>query len=618
MMKRHTAILTMLLAGVMVVLAGCQEPLDFKVKKGESIRVRVSSRNGVSTKVAYSGQTYTENGTTYERINWQVNDQIRLFSTDVSEVATSDGKAYFDYTISAVGTNDPADRYSNATLSFPENHERYGLIWVNEPSATVTVYGIYPPMDEKGEEQEAVTNGGKLTGFVGLNIPAPDLSWSNGVGTPTDNYMKHAYMVSAPTKFSTTSNDPNWNGKPYVDLDFYPIFNAFYVELKGSSTSGEFPVNWVSLSNEVESGTNPYAALTGDYRFNYKERNGDNIQFDANGPIAASITQTGNKGHTVKVNLPANTTISKDKSVKFTILTLPPTSNEKLTNLVLTVNYGTGDGQTKKLRLNDNASSTSFGTPIEFPAFHKARILGLALEGNQWQLTVDGHVLPWDYDEKKTTFTENVQAKAFYVDGSLETLSDYMNSQATIDLYGKTTSNHYEAYDTGTNTDFKTYPEWVALGSGQTAYNSAHKSYYQLYYQLRTLNMNVQPPKKPHFEVTFTPMAPLGGYWTLSTADAPSFGITSQGGAEGFRIVLFDGESELDNWSSGQIMNQEVTLRIYPSDSRDPSKEYCMLLKASFSPNKNGEPSYSADSELQDVHGDGRYSYWKFVIPATE
>ena len=119
-MKRHTAILTMLLAGVMVVLAGCQEPLDFKVKKGESIRVRVSSRNGVSTKVAYSGQTYTENGTTYERIDWQVNDQIRLFSTDVSEVATSDGKAYFDYTISAVGTNDPADRYSNATLSFPE------------------------------------------------------------------------------------------------------------------------------------------------------------------------------------------------------------------------------------------------------------------------------------------------------------------------------------------------------------------------------------------------------------------------------------------------------------------------------------------------------------------
>ena len=125
-------------------------------------------------------------------------------------------------------------------------------------------------------------------------------------------------------------------------------------------------------------------------------------------------------------------------------------------------------------------------------------------------------------------------------------------------------------------------------------------------------------PTDPHFEVTFTPMAPFGGYWNLSTADAPSFGNTSQGGAEGFQIFLDDGETLTDNWSSGQIMNQEVTLIIKPSAQRDPHKEYCMLIRASFSPNKNGEPAYSADSELQDVHGDGRYSYWKFVIPATE
>ena len=172
-MKKQTTILTMLLVGMMVVLAGCQEPFDFKVKKGESVRVRVSSRNGVLTKTAYSGKTYTESSINYERIDWKSGDQIRLFSTNTDEVATSDGKAYFDYTIGSVETNDPADRYSNATLSFPEDHEKYGLIWVNEPSATVTVYGIYPPKDEKGEEQDATTNGGLITGFTGLNIPAP-------------------------------------------------------------------------------------------------------------------------------------------------------------------------------------------------------------------------------------------------------------------------------------------------------------------------------------------------------------------------------------------------------------------------------------------------------------
>ena len=574
-MKRHTAILTMLLAGVMVVLAGCQEPLDFKVKKGESIRVRVSSRNGVSTKVAYSGQTYTENGITYERIDWKVNDQIRLFSTDVSEVATSDGKAYFDYSISAVGTNDPADRYSNATLSFPENHERYGLIWVNEPTATVTVYGIYPPMDEKGEEQEAVTNGGNLTGFVGLNIPAPDLSWSNGVGTPTDDYMKHAYMVSAPTKFSTTSTDPNWNGKPYVDLDFYPIFNAFYVELKGSSTSGEFPVNWVSLSNEVESGSNPNAALTGDYRFNYKERNGDNITFDASGPIAASITQTGNKGHTVTVNLPANTTISSEKSVKFTILTLPPTSTAALTNLVLTVNFGTGTGQTKKLRLNEKVTaSNQYGTPIDFPAFHKARITGLALEGGtSWKLKVDA--LPWTLVEESTSFAQNIQSTAFNIANATETDNNY--------------------FPAGTKD-----------------------------YQVRTLDMSKDygttegVPNKAYFLVTFRPQAPLGGYWMLDP-QTPNDGHAGMGTAA-FKVEVWDNDSNTGSSDlKGQIMGKTVTLHVTCDvDDTQRNEDHAIIIKSYFSTSVNFDENstFSADSEIQDVHKDGSFSFWRFVIPA--
>ena len=39
------------------------------------------------------------------------------------------------------------------------------------------------------------------------------------------------------------------------------------------------------------------------------------------------------------------------------------------------------------------------------------------------------------------------------------------------------------------------------------------------------------------------------------------------------------------------------------------------LIKAYFSPNKNGEPTYSADSEIQDAHKDGSFSFWRFVIP---
>ena len=572
-MKKQTTILTMLLAGMMVVLAGCQEPFDFKVKKGESVRVRVSSRNGVLTKTAYSGKTYTEGSINYERIDWKRGDQIRLFSTNTDEVATSDGKAYFDYTIGSVGTN-PADRYSNATLSFPEDHEKYGLIWVNEPSATVTVYGIYPPKDEKGEEQDATTNGGLITGFIGLNIPAPQsaslLSWTTSgntlVGTPTDDYMTHAYMVSAPTKFKTESDDPNWNGKPYVSLDFYPIFNAFEIDLKGTDT--EFPINWVSLSNEVEEGTNPNSPLTGEYRFNYKMRNGSDYSFPASGPTAESITQTGNFGYTSTVTFPANTTISSEKSVKFTILALPPTwynnSGKKLTNLVLTVNYGSN--QTKKLRLNENVTTAApYGTPIEFPAFHKARIKGLALDGgSKWQLVIDDQVLPWIADEETTSFRNQ------------------------IGISGRTPVSGYIE------------TEEVNEPGGPVGWEN--------YYTRLTVDCSVSDPC---IVFTFTPTAPIGGYWRLSPEDV------IPGSLNYFKITTSDMINGESARLQGQVMVQPVKIYIRPTAeylALDPAPVYSIIIHCDMSPSVTFEPLFSADSEFQRPYSDGRFGYYKFVI----
>lgn len=558
MMSKKTTLSLLLLAGMALLLAGCEEPLDFKVKKGESIRVRVAARNGALTKTVYSGNTYKEGDKNYERIDWVSGDKIRLFSTNTDEVATTDRKAFFDYTIDQVGTNDPADRYSNATLFVPESHENYGLVWVNEPSATTTVYGIYPPMDEKGEEQEAVTNSGQLSGFVGLNIPAPDLNWNtNGVGSPTENYMKHAYMVSAPSKF-TTSEDEGWAGKPYVNLDFYPIFNSFEIELVGEKES-EFPVNWVSLSNEVESGTNSYSALTGDYRFNYKGRAG-NYPFP---PTGENITQTGNKGHTVQVNLPANTMLSSTKSVKFTILTLPPTANEKLSNLVVTVNHG--NNKISRLRLNKN------NAPFEFPAFQKARIKCQALDGgDSWLLTIRTAVNEWTFIQKETSFSEQIGIRDVNVSGMTET------------------GNHEMGNEEAAGTD----------------------AYYARYYQIRTLDMSED---NPHFVVKFTPFAPIGGYWMLNPE-----GIGERS-LQYFDIKVYLGEGIYSDELIGQIMGTEVEIHIFPSADFDPNagESYAMIMKCFFSSQLSFDDPYSADSEFQDVHGDGRYSYWRFTLPSN-
>ena len=586
-----------LLAGLVTMLAGCGE--TFNVKKGDQVRFTVFTNSEPGTKTEYGGY---DDRFTFERIRWSVGDKIRIFSTNTEIVRAKwadnrDAADYYDYKISS--RKDSLDRYCKGTLTWAEEGggEGYGLVWVNDPY-NVSLYGVYPSATPQYKSETDKT----IVAFTGMTIPESQSATLD---------MSHAYMVSAPSEFQESGYvDEHGQSIPSMEMEFYPFFNAFYIELKSDSDNG-IKINSVTLSS-----TSDY--LSGDYKYLFLTNNGipavNNVTYnysDVTNSVTADLTSLSDTDRTA----------TSSHAVGVTLLTLPPTSSNGLTNMTLTVNYN--DNESKSLKLNDhvtvsNGVQTDEGTPIKFKPFYKTRITGLVMKGNKWQLTIDGNVLPWIYDEQKTTFSQNVQAKAFYVDGALETLPGYTDSQATIDLYGKKTSNNYESYDTGTNDDFKTYPEWVALGSGQTAYNTAHKSYYQLYYQLRTLNMNVQPPKKPYFEVTFTPMAPLGGYWTLSTASAPSFGNTSQGGAEGFRIVLWDGETESTNWSSGQIMNQEVTLRIYPSDSRDPSKEYCMLLKSSFSPNKNGEPSYSADSELQDVHGDGRYSYWKFVIPATE
>lgn len=272
------------------------------------------------------------------------------------------------------------------------------------------------------------------------------------------------------------------------------------------------------------------------------------------GKSTYSIEHSSTKS--ITYNFPANTQITKTKYLTFTILALP----EDITGLTLEFHMGADGNQVQKATLKQN------GNAITFAGCRKHCLRGIAVKGG-WQFELGGQVLDWIPNQAKTNFSENVQAKPFTIVGATET------------------GNHEEA---------------------------AHG--YERYYQLRTLNMNVQ---NPHFNVTFTPMAPLGGYWTLNPQSANV--LDAQGGMEGFEIRIFDGEEESTaGWSSGQIMNQPVELRIYPKADRDKSKEYRMIILSFFSPNKSGDPSYSADSEIQDVHGDGRYSYWTFVIPATE
>ena len=256
----------------------------------------------------------------------------------------------------------------------------------------------------------------------------------------------------------------------------------------------------------------------------------------------------------VDYTFPSGTSISKTHSETFTILAIP----QVLKDLTLEFNVEIGGvAVTRKLALKQNNNFISFN------ACSKHRIYGLAMPGGDlWQLTIRTDVNEWVVKEATTTFKEQIGIRGISISGGTET------------------GNHYEEYNG-----------------------------YDKYYQIRTLDMSAA---QPHFVLKFTPFAPLGGYWTL----VPE--AVGEGGLEHFDVKVYLGEGEYSNELIGQIMGNEVEIHIFPKDF-DPEVgvSYAMILKSFVSAQKTFDTPYSADSEFQDVHGDGRYSYWRFTLPSS-
>ncbi len=365
-----------LLAGLVTMLASCAETFNKKTSSQGSISV--SALGGPDTKTSYSGQFYEEivNNVThkYERIDWVAGDWIRIYSTDKTQVGdgvvthSSDIRDHYDYQILSV--EDAVDRKSNATIDKPNEGE--GLTWVNDPYH-VLFYGTYPPL-------AATYENGKLKSFTGMTIPRDQTA-------PVD--MSHAYMLAAPAQFvPSTQLDESGNNIPKMHMDFYPAFNAFDIVL--GSQIGEIGIDAIELVTNTSDGY-----LSGSYSYNIYNNNESQL---TNGPIVNGIVYDGSDNEkSVKVTLPSGTKIKPGGDpVKVTLLTLPPQTGTGLTNMVLNVYH---DGRTKpaslKLKYNE---TTNNGAWLTFPAFHKARITGLALNVLPDEIEFKFVVQPWDQE----------------------------------------------------------------------------------------------------------------------------------------------------------------------------------------------------------------------------
>ena len=550
MKQRITSLI--LFACLTVMLAGCDETLNFK--KGDQLRFTVTAVEGPGTKTSYAGYTA---GTKYERIEWVAGDPIRIFSMNPSIVSAkwsdnTTGHDYYDYVILQTEESpiENVERESRAHLKKPA--EGYGMVWVDSPEGA-TFYGVYP----KAEPQYKSETEPQIVAFQGMTILATQQ------GAQPD--MGHAYMVSAPAQYASSTED--------MKMRFYPFFNAFYIELK--SEDSDIKINSVTLSAAENSSTN----LAGNYKYLFLENNGipavGNVTYnysDVTKSVTADLSSMSD----------ADRTASKTHAVAVTLLTLPPTNSEGLTNMTLTVNYD--DNQQKSLALNDNVTSANpTGTPIKFKPFYKTRITGLAMKGGStWQLDIYTDVNKWTVYEKETSFSTQIGCDQW---------KDPNDQNKSLMVQGMwETGNHY-ADITGT----------VNGTSG-----------YSKYYQIRTL-------KDDYFIVKFRPYAPVGGYWRVT----PWFQSGDTASPDKFEILVFEegdkpGEGTYSTDLTGQIMGNWVELHIKPKnyDPQEDDGVYVMMLHCDFSTSKTFDEGtyYSVDSEFQDVHGDGRYSYWRFTL----
>lgn len=584
----------LLLAGTLL-LAGCQKE-GRNGGDGDLIRFTASARP--DTKTAYGDYENDDDGNpVWQRIEWQNGDQVRIFSPEATD-RYHDTKHYADYRVVEVTNSGRISeaKIVNAATGYPvdtgvsnpaadENDNVNGLVWGNADS--YTFYGIYPMLTGS----VATTDNVNSCSFTGAKIDA-----DQGTGDLSVNMPKYGYLTAVKAGVSSGSN---------VRLEFEPSFTAFEVTLQAQTgVEGEIPIVNFELVSEGDD------VLAGPFGISYS---GTTRSFDFSEATGKTVGITFPNGTTIA---PATATADA-KTLTFTVFALPHT----VSNLMLrfTVKDDAGQNVTRKLRL------TKDDGPIEFTGCRKHRIFGMAMPKDVWRFELDPLVLPWVGVTEETSFAENIQAKAisFVNDtdgkyGALEETDAWKNSEGLRlnRLAGKDRpgSNHYEAFDTNPAVNsFLDYETFMGQTEAQkTTYLTDHPTYYELYFQQR--HMLVTGVSDPHFVITFTPMAPLAGYWTLKPES-----VGDQGGVEGFQFKILDGEQwQTTGWNSGQIMGVPVTIGIWPAPDSDRTKEYAMIIKAVFSTSKFGDPAFNADTEMQDVHGDGRYSYWKFILPVRE
>lgn len=305
------------LVSTAILLAGCQENDIVKPKetwhKGDNVEFRVragyENNGGNDTRTVYTGEKYTIDGKTYERVDWVADDQIRIFCQEAQNPA--EGHNYADYKIVSHKNEGGKEDYGYLERVNPNGSLQWG-----DPTQTHTFYAVYPsPIQNNQTKMDGnVVEGVIPMAQTPLEITATDDK--NFVAKPNMNY---AYM--------TAKAEMNPGSSKEVSFSFQSIATALELELQGPHQQ-TVNLTDIRISSDTENINGPFSC--------------DLSTLAEDGYPKCTLTSTSDDRHTVNVSLMHDGKpfeFSGGMTLKLTVFLLPI---QDLSNLKISLQTAKG------------------------------------------------------------------------------------------------------------------------------------------------------------------------------------------------------------------------------------------------------------------------------------
>ena len=470
---RKNATILLLLAGIVLTLAGCQKGTTPSDLTGKAVRFAATSES-LSTRTSFTGAG-TQDGDkidefnrlylTHERINWKEGDQVMIASDNATVPNSNPTMKYATYTVASF-TEDGNKSY--ATLE--EKAETEELYFTDEE--TYKFWGIYPASFGDGSKLVNAQASYAISGSQAPDTNAEPTTTTVTVGEGADAVTKNLKTFAADMSQAVMLAAAEGQTAQNVDMEFYPGFTAFEFTLNSAYAD-------IILHDIVLKPASASKSLAGSVDAEIKKEKGST--FAITYPEAKELTYT----------FPEGTTITKTDYVTFTVFAVP----ETIEGLTLVFHLGEDGSEEQTATLKKNVGGEK--QDISFAGCKKHYLRGIAVPGgwNFKYLTLDIDVLDWVDLESDFSSGDGVQATQFNVNGAsnLRELKD-----AEVDTHTDWTDEQKKQAKEAN----KTYRQWWVFPAGNTV------------------------------TVTYKIMMPLEGTWTVEPCgDTGSFTVTSSTGA---------------------------------------------------------------------------------------